>query len=171
MLGFVARNLKHCPRALKEKAYLSYVRPKLEYCASIWDPHQDVHINRLEMVQHRAARFVSNTPHKFSAQQTSITKVVKRLGWPQLTERRRFSRLQLMYKVTNNLVEVPLRYHPTLRNPQPARGNQRQFNRPQPVVDAYKYSFVPRTITDWNDLDSDTVTAASFDSFKKKTPI
>ena len=24
MLGFVARNLKHCPRALKEKAYLSF---------------------------------------------------------------------------------------------------------------------------------------------------
>ena len=38
MLCFVARNLRHCHRALKQKAYISYVHPKPEYCASIWDP-------------------------------------------------------------------------------------------------------------------------------------
>ena len=74
----------------------------------------------------------------------------------------------MLYKVINNLVEVPLEYHPILRSPQPSRGNQRQFVRPQPEVDAFKYSFIPRTIADWNDLDEDTVVAATLDSFKRQ---
>ena len=120
------------------------------------------------MVQHRAARFVTNTPHRHSEQQTSITRVIEHLGWPLLAERRRNTRLHMLYKVINNLVEVPLEYHPILRSPQPSRGNQRQFVRPQPEVDAFKYSFIPRTIADWNDLDEDTVVAATLDSFKRQ---
>ena len=59
------------------------------------------------MVQHRAARFVKNTPYRHSEQQTSITRVVEHLGWPLLAERRRKTRLHMFYKVINNLVEVP----------------------------------------------------------------
>ena len=29
----------------------------IEYCSSIWDPHQQTLIHKLEMIQHRAARF------------------------------------------------------------------------------------------------------------------
>ena len=116
------------------------------------------------MVQHRAARFVKkNTPYRHSEQQTSITRVVEHLGWPLLAERRRNTRLHMFYKVINNLVEVPLEYHPTSHSPQPSRGNQRKFVRPQPEVDAFKYSFIPRTIADWNDLDEDTVVEATFE--------
>ena len=135
----------------------------MEYCASKWDPHQENHTKRLEMVQHRAARFVKNTPYRHSEQQTSITRVVEHLGWPLLAERRRNTRLHMFYKVINNLVEVPLEYHPTSHSPQPSRGNQRKFVRPQPEVDAFKYSFIPRTIANWNDLDEDTVVEATFE--------
>ena len=127
MLGFVARNLKHCPRALKEKAYMSYVRPKLEYCSSVWDPHHQNDIKRLEMTQHRATRFVTNTPYRRTDDQISISAVVKDLGWNELAERRKSNRLNLLYKVVHNLVEVPEAYHPLLRDPQPIRGNQHQF--------------------------------------------
>ena len=59
-------------------------------------------------------------------------------------------------------------YHPILRSQQPSRGKQRQFVRPQPEVDTFKYSLIPRIIADWNDLDEDTAVAATLESFKKK---
>ena len=38
MLGVLRRNLKKCPRNLKDPAYKSILRPKLEYASSVWDP-------------------------------------------------------------------------------------------------------------------------------------
>ena len=52
-----------CPQELEEKPI---VRTKVEYFASIWDPHQRKYIDKLESVQRRAARFVTNTPYRYS---------------------------------------------------------------------------------------------------------
>ena len=51
LLGFVAQNHKHYPRALKEKAYTFYVCPKLHHSSSKWDPHQQKDISQSEMNQ------------------------------------------------------------------------------------------------------------------------
>ena len=37
-LGFLKRNLKIKSQTIKEKAYKSIVRPKVEYCSTVWDP-------------------------------------------------------------------------------------------------------------------------------------
>ena len=37
-LGFLKCNLKFNSQTIKEKAYKSIVRPKLEYCSTVWDP-------------------------------------------------------------------------------------------------------------------------------------
>ena len=58
--GFLRWNLKYCPRGLKETAYMSLIRSKLEYCASTWDPHLAKDIDKIQRINRRAARFVSN---------------------------------------------------------------------------------------------------------------
>ena len=58
-LGFIKRNLKHCPETTRHMAYVSLVRSVLEYGATIWDPYLQCDINRLEKVQRRAARFIT----------------------------------------------------------------------------------------------------------------
>ena len=50
-----------CPKKIKENAYTSLVRPVLEYGAAIWDPSLGKDISSIEMVQRRAARFVTNS--------------------------------------------------------------------------------------------------------------
>ena len=37
-LGFLKGNLRINSSTVKEKAYISLVRPKLEYCSTVWDP-------------------------------------------------------------------------------------------------------------------------------------
>ena len=76
--------------------------PTIEYCCSIWDPYHQNVIDKLEMIQHRAARFVLNRPWN-RHQRDSITDMLKELNWPSLQDRRRHARLILMYKITNHL--------------------------------------------------------------------
>ena len=57
-LGFLKRNLKGCPTNLRKMAYLTTVRPTLEYASVIWDPHLVKHKTLLESVQRKAARWI-----------------------------------------------------------------------------------------------------------------
>ncbi len=54
-LGFIRRNLHSCTQDIKNLAYRSLVRPLLEYCAPVWDPHTSDLVHQLEAVQRRAA--------------------------------------------------------------------------------------------------------------------
>ena len=58
-LGFLTRNLKHCPKSCKKTVYLALVRSTLEYSAVVWDPHLQKDIDQLERVQRRSARFIT----------------------------------------------------------------------------------------------------------------
>ena len=57
-LGLLRRHLHSCKPNIKEIAYKSLVRPKLEFCCSIWDPYHQDQKDQLEAVQRKAARFV-----------------------------------------------------------------------------------------------------------------
>ena len=55
--NFIKRNIQTNNAKLKESAYKTYVRPLVEYAASVWDPWQDKYIDKIEMIQHRATGF------------------------------------------------------------------------------------------------------------------
>jgi hypothetical protein len=60
-LGFIRRNLGKCPTDIRDRAYKALVRPHLEYASAVWDPYRIHQIHKIEMIQRRAARFVTNT--------------------------------------------------------------------------------------------------------------
>ena len=104
-LHMISRNLRYCPCKTRSLAYCTLVRPKQEYCASVWDPYQQQDIDALERINRRAARAVYNKTWRERG--VSPTALLKDLGWDPLGDRRRQHRLSLMYRITHGLVVVP----------------------------------------------------------------
>ena len=75
MLNFIRRNLSKCSKEVKSTAYLSLVRPILEYSSSVWDPYLITDVQSIEMIQSRAARWVSSDYSRFS----SVTSMLNEL--------------------------------------------------------------------------------------------
>ena len=102
-LGFLKRNIRVHNKDLKSTAYKTLVRPQLEYASTVWSPHTDLDINKLESVQRRAARWVTRD-YQYTS---SVSSMLQDLNWRTLDQRRIDSRLVLLYKVTYDLVAIP----------------------------------------------------------------
>ena len=83
-LSFLRRNLKGCQEKLKQTAYFCLVRSFMEYGATVWDPYQKYNSDKIERVQHRAARFVKSRYSRYS----SVSDMLDVLGWTPLSQRR-----------------------------------------------------------------------------------
>ena len=59
ILGLIRRNIAYRDKRLIIPLYLSLVRPHLEYCIQAWRPHMRNYIDKLEPVQRRATRLIS----------------------------------------------------------------------------------------------------------------
>ena len=167
VLGMLRRNLRRAPRKVKQAAYTTLVRPRVEYCSTIWDPYQKQQVNQIEMVQRRAARFVLDRPYRRDTRD-SVTSMLQELQWKSLAERRRDRNVTFMYKITNGLVAVPPEYHPTPWITRSRRSKPHCMKLYQPSIDVYKYSFLPRTVIQWNALTTDVATAATLELFKSR---
>ena len=166
LLGFLRRNLRHCPCNLKESAYKQLILPILDYCSPIWDPYQNKLIQKLEMIQHRAARFVLNQPwNKYH--RDSITEMLYKLGWSSLQVRRKHARLIFLFKILNKLICIPNQYLPS---PFPVTATRSRhllkLHQLYTRTDIYHYQFLPRTIPDWNNLHIENIDELDLNQFK-----
>jgi hypothetical protein len=89
IIGFLRRNLPIQNTETKTLEYKSMVRSNLEYCASVWSPHTEKLKSKLEQVQRRAARYVTNRYHNTS----SVSAMLNHLQWPTLEHRRNLNRI------------------------------------------------------------------------------
>ena len=164
-LGFLKRNLKVSSRIIKERAYKAFVRPVLEYASSVWDPTSQKHIDMLESVQRRAARFVLNRYQRTS----SVSQMIKTLGWQSLQQRRKISRLSMLYKIINNISHCPLIKSKLVPLPtRSRRSHSRQFQLIPCRTEYRGSSFMPRTVKDWNNLPAGVVDAETLGTFVAK---
>ena len=160
-LGFVKRNVKTRSKDIKTKVYKALVRPRLEYCSTLWDPHSKCATQRLEMVQRRSARYVLRRYHNIS----SVSDMLDHLQWPTLAQRRCCYRLTLLYKITYNLVAIPSSQYVTPHQTS-TRSNSLAYLPSVVIPIAYQNSFFPKTVSQWNALPEQIVCAPSLLTFK-----
>ena len=159
-LAFMRRNLSSCPRSTKEACYKTLVRPQVEYASTVWDPPTKAMTHRVEMVQRRAARFVSGNYLRTS----SVGSMIASLGWQSLQQRREQAKAVMMYRIINGLVAIDM--PPYIRPQRATRGHCLRLIPPYCRTQTMKESFFPSAVNIWNGLPDSLVTAPSLDAFK-----
>ena len=183
-LGFLRRNIRHCPINNKRTAYIALVRAALEYGAIVWDPYHQGDIDKLERIQHRAARFITGDYH--SRHEGSMTNILIDLKLNTLQSRRRDLRLKYMYKIAEGSIPaIPAEtyFRPqkiNKRRIQPKHfpdhvssnfvqhlttNNTRCYIVPASHTDQFKNSYFVKTIVDWNKLNESQVQAETINDF------
>ena len=85
------RILKQCNSNTKSLAYMSLVRPILEYGAACWDPYKEGQISALDRVQKKAAKFTHNKNSP---------------DWETLASRRKLSRICALFEACSGVTRV-----------------------------------------------------------------
>ena len=102
ILGVLPKNLSSCSAVVKERAYLSLVRPVCEYRSVAWSPYTQKDIICVESVQRRAARFFRNDYCRSS----SVNTILSNLGWQDLETRRKITDLTTFFKIKTGNVRI-----------------------------------------------------------------
>jgi len=139
--------------------YKTYIRPLLEHNTPVWTPHLIGDIDSIERVQKRFTKRLPglyNTPYR---ERLSI------LDIESLEYRRIVFDLILMYKIVNDLIDLPF---DTLFqfNTNSTRGHSLKVQIKSSRVDCRKYFFANRVAPIWNSLPANVVTSSSLRSFK-----
>jgi hypothetical protein len=180
-LNFVMRQLKGMKKDVKSKAYLSLVRPLMEYGASVWDPHKKNEIKEVEKVQRIAARRVTGNMKKFKEVKNDKgkmervferpSKMVHELGWQTLESRRRIIGLCNFYRVLKGkggwksirenieMAEKKYEYR---------RGHIKQVKLKTMKKNVGHFSFLNKIGREWNKLEENVINGMEDDVKKFK---
>ena len=153
-------------RSSLRSIYITHIRSILEYCDVLWDGCTVGQALELEQLQNECLRIVTGLP-RFC----STDKLLVESGFERLSDRRRHHRLTLLYKslFRNECPPYFLALLPPLRSDSTARNNRNlnTFYLPPSRTATYSNSFIPKTLRDWNSLDTDVRCAPSISLFKR----
>jgi len=136
-LHFTMWILKKGNSNTRSLAYMSLVRPILEYGVACWDPYREGQTSALDRVQKKAAKFAHHTNSP---------------NWKTLASRRKLSRICALFKEYSGEPAWKPAGDRLQRPHYLSRvDHERKISRRQ-RTDIGKYSFVNRTIQHWNQL-------------------
>ena len=98
-LGFLKYAKKFLPQDTLSKMYRGIVEPHIRYCCSVWGCCDKTQIDILQRLQNRAARIVMNSSYHASG-----AGLIKRLGWPTISDIIQGETATMMFKSKNSLV-------------------------------------------------------------------
>ena len=166
--------IKNCFQHLDEKMFLllykSLVRPHLEYASTVWSPISKEDIIRIEGVQRRATKLLP------SLSTLTYSERMAKLQLPSLYYRRLRQDIILIYNYVNQNIRLNTNTHCTIcHNNQHmltpitagTRGHPFRYRIQRHHTIRRKF-ITSRILNIWNSLNTNTVTACSIDSFKRR---
>ena len=139
-LGFLRRNLRISNKQTKSAAYFSMVRPIIEYCSTVCSPHTKEYVSKVEMVQRRAARYVTNRYRNTS----SVTSMLDHLDWESLEAQRAKTQLTMLFKIIHGLVDIPAEDYLIPASTRTRSQHSLKFLQIPVSSNYYKFSFFPK---------------------------
>ena len=139
------------------------VRPTVEFASYVWDPHERVDINNIEMVQRRGARFVK---HLYHNRQIKCNRPTRRPEMEITRNKKKRVPLTIMYKIVNQQVAIDPDKYLMKPQKQSRSANTNSYVVPYASTTSRQQSFFPRTIRDWNQLPLSIKKAGSVSVFK-----
>ena len=162
-LAFLKRNLDKCPMHVKDKCYKAFVKPILEYGACVWDPHYKNQIEKIEKVQKRAARFVTNN---YKMTHGNSEKNLNKLKWKSLEEHRARNKVITFCKALKGETVLPV--NDFKRVTVDTRQGNDKFVVPKSNINSHQYSYFPSTLRMWNNLPQEEKDLEKIEEFKNK---
>ena len=159
--AFLLRNLSTCPKKVKDTCYKTFVRPQVEYAATVWDPHTTENIKKVEAVQRKVVRFVTGD-YRYTS---SVTAMAESLSWETLQHRRQQAKAIMMFCIVHAMVAIPA-FPPLQLLGAATRGHQYKYRTPYCRTNTYKDSFLPSNIRLWNQLPEKLTNVEFLDVFK-----
>ena len=96
-LGMLRYSKQYLPIKSVQTMYKSLVEPYFRYCCPVWGVCGITALDKLQKLQNRAARIVTNSPYNASALPT-----IRKLGWQTVNDLTVEETLKMVYKCKND---------------------------------------------------------------------
>ena len=168
-LAILKRTRALVPRDILINMYNALVVPYFDYCSPVWGCIGKCQSERLQKLQNRAARIITNSDYM-----TPSSCLLHDLGWDTLEKRRTKQLAITMYNVVND--HFPLRLHELFQTTSQVhtynlRESAHNLFIPRPLSEAGKRSLHYRGATLWNSLSAISKTQTTVTGFKESLMI
>ena len=146
------------------KIYGALIQPYFDYCSSVWDGLNITLDNKLHKLQNRAARVI--TESRYDARASDL---FSKLGWDNLSIRRKKHKATLMFKTINEL--TPPYLHDLFKSRSTGynlRNSEHTLYVPKPRTNYGKRSFSYSGAMLWNELPQSVRAVRSLSQFKRE---
>ena len=161
-IGLLFKDFASRDAQILKQAYITYIRPVLEYASSVWSPYLLKHINAIERVQKQFTRRIP------SLSALSYPERLAAMDLEPLELRRLKTDLILYYKCINNLVALPSDdYFCLSQRISQTRSGGNRIIRTSCNTNHFQNDFFNRCLSCWNYLPNEVVNASSLPCFKR----